>query len=102
MPESKCHDVLKPRRGVILVAPPFKAGFSGTTHVSVPSRQEGDKGDGVKCSKLSSFFSPYRKSASYFLSFRLTAKKETKKRSRLHFILSSTEFFIPRNLLSSA
>jgi hypothetical protein len=54
MPESKCHDVLKPRRGVILVAPPFKAGFSGTTHVSVPSRREGDKGDGVK--SLHTFF----------------------------------------------
>ncbi len=43
MPESKCHDVSKPRRGITLIAPPFKAGYD------------------VESTKLISFFSADRK-----------------------------------------
>jgi hypothetical protein len=33
MPENKRDNVLKPRRGITSITPPFKPGFSGTDHV---------------------------------------------------------------------
>ncbi len=50
MPESKRHYILKPRRGITSIAPPFKAGFSGTTHVPAQGL-----GDGVKSKFIFSF-----------------------------------------------
>jgi hypothetical protein len=43
MPESKCHDVSKPQRGITLIAPPFKAGNRDINHVLAQGL-----GDGVK------------------------------------------------------
>ncbi len=37
MPENKRHNILKPRRGIISIAPPFKAGDRDIKHIPTPS-----------------------------------------------------------------
>jgi hypothetical protein len=63
MLESKHNEVLKPRRGITLVAPPFKAGDRDINHVPAQGL-----GDGVK-TFIPSFFSPYRKALIKILCF---------------------------------
>ncbi len=70
MPESKCHDVSKPRRGITLVSPPVKAGYD------------------VESTKLISFFSPARKVAFNPSFGKIVLKKVTCQSSSLQQIQS--------------